>query len=299
MGSQVFSMTGFGRGHAEDSRVSIQAEIRSVNSRFLDLIIKTPRSYSGLEGTIRELVTARIERGRVEVFVSRTVLAVDAGAVQWNSALFLALFEKYQEVAKELGVDNDSARWEAARDILARRDVLEVTENGEVAEGEKELLSFALGSALDQLTEMRCKEGLELSADVAERVAVLGKIQKQISKKVVASADRIRERILERVSKLEPEVHLDESRLTTEVALIADRADVSEELVRLASHLEQCEQTLKQTGSRGRRLEFLIQELGRELNTIGSKAQDADVQILVVDGKSEIERMREQVQNIE
>jgi len=291
-------MTGFGKGNAESKELRIDAEIKSVNSRFLDIVFKLPRPYAQFESAIRSLIAAKLERGRVEVFLTRKPLDVEACAVTINRALFDSYLAIYEELGKDLDSLGSFDRGDMVRDILARRDVVEAGEEVAEVEFEKELLLEAISQALDTLAQMRATEGERLGEDIRKRLQELRRLQKDIGEHALAGPEKVKERLIERLEKLAPEVKLDPERIVVEAALLADKIDVSEELVRLDSHIEQFQAVLKESPN-GRKLEFLLQEFSREFNTIGSKAQNAEVQALVVAGKAEVEKLKEQIANVE
>lgn len=292
----VVSMTGFGRAREEKRGVSVDVEVKSVNSRFLDCSLKLPRQYGLFEAELRELVAARVQRGRVEVNVSRTVAAQGAGALRFDKDLFQAYAKVYQSAAKELGAKLPADV--LVREILARREVLDTGAEAEEPEAEKALLWRALEKALDGFEQMRRREGNALGLDMSSRVERLRDIRQHIAKNAAQAPVDLKQKLEERMRKLLSGTSIDEGRLYTEAALLADRVDVSEELVRLESHFQQFVDTLRSSPN-GRKLEFLLQEFGREFNTINSKAQGAETQKLVVEAKTEIEKLREQVQNVE
>lgn len=292
------SMTGFGAGRAANKTVQVDVEIKTANSRFLDLTMKLPRLYTPFENELREILGSTVQRGRVDVVVSRSERERSAGAVEFHGELFDAAFEVYLRVLKRSGCDTAEARAGAVRDILTRREVLGISEESGNPDRERELVVAAFRKALAGLVSMREREGVRLAGDLTSRLERLVKLRGSIGARAALAPAAAQERLTARLKKLAPAVQVDPDRLAAEVALIADRLDVTEELVRLDSHFEQFRAAL-QTPSTGRKLDFLLQELGREFNTIGSKAQDGAVQAEVVEAKTEMERIREQVQNLE
>ncbi|MFM1848962.1 MAG: hypothetical protein RL417_2436, partial [Pseudomonadota bacterium] len=203
-----------------------------------------------------------------------------------------------RKMFRELGCDSPEARAGAVRDILGRHEVLGINEGDSRVPRERGLVVEALRGALSTLQTMRRKEGARLVRDLADRLGRLEKIRRSIEKRAAGAPAALRERIKLRIERLAPPIQVDPERLAAEVALIAERVDITEELVRLRSHFDQFRGAL-QHGLVGKKLDFLLQEFGREFNTIGSKAQDAAVQADVVEAKTEMEKMREQVQNLE
>jgi len=292
------SMTGFGAARLEQGGVTAEGEIRSTNSRFLDLTVKLPRAWSSFEPEIRDLVSGELLRGRVEVYLERRGTSGEAGSVEFRRPLFDAALTVYRGVLAEFQCDSPEARARAIGDILSRREILNVSEGEPDLSAERSIVLDVVRRALEQLVAMRRTEGARLAEDVRGRLRTLEEVRVAVAAGAARSPEELRDRLLARIARLAPAVTLDESRYAAEVALLADRLDVTEEVVRIESHLAQFTVTLGQPPV-GRKLEFLLQELGREFNTIGSKAQDATVQGLIVTAKTELERIREQIQNME
>ncbi|HSN28079.1 MAG TPA: YicC/YloC family endoribonuclease [Kofleriaceae bacterium] len=277
-------MTGFGRGVAEHAGTRVAVDIRSVNHRFLDLKLRGTLAPA-LEEAISQRVRAAIERGSISVQVH---FVQTAGVAKVDLAAAGAAHVQLAEVARALGLPGpDLALVLAHPGVLASR-------------GDEELpdavILGATDAALAQLQTMRASEGAALARELTARLGELARLREQIAGLSRDVPGQLRARLLERIGKLEG---LEPQRVAQEVALLADRADVTEELVRLASHLEQARALVAGPGSVGRRLDFLVQELGRELNTIGSKSALAEITALVVEGKAVLEKVREQVQNVE
>lgn len=291
------SMTGFGRAASQSNGVSIEVEIKSVNSRFLDCALRLPREYTSFEPDLRELLSAEMNRGRVELTVTRAMSAQAGGGLRFNRKLFAELVTVYKSALKAAGI-KEPLDDDAVFDILSRREVLEVAVAGQHVDRERSLLLDTVKRALQGFHAMRVTEGKKLAADLLGRLSTLKLVVKKISDKAASAPQEQRVRLEERLKKLLADTPIDEARICTEAAVLADRVDVSEELVRLHSHFSQFADALRESPN-GRKLEFLLQEFGREFNTIGSKAQHAETQALVVNAKTEIEKMREQVQNIE
>ncbi len=293
----VVSMTGFGRATGARGGVTVEVEIKSVNSRFLDCAFRLAREYSSLEPSLRDLLSERMHRGRVEFSISRNASRSGAAHVRYDKGLFVEYLKSYRQAIKDAGSKSPiDARMLA--DILARREVLDVASAAPSAADEEELVLRLAKDAITDFVAMRAREGGKLAHDLTSRLRMLHRLREQIAGKTRTAPEEQKRRLQERLEKLLSGSGIDETRLCTEAAYLADRLDVSEELVRLESHLQQFEQTLGESPN-GRKLEFLLQEFGREFNTISSKAQDAAVQQLVVEAKTEIEKIREQVQNVE
>lgn len=291
------SMTGFGRGVAEAGGVIYDITLRSVNSRYLDLQFRAPRTFGIFEPEVRERIQAKLHRGRIEILVNRSYAAdASAVAVTVQKPLISGLLKAFGDVLQEEGIQSATAKERLFMEIISRFDVATVNEDPE--EKERQAVQKALDEALKQLMDMRGQEGKALEEDLRNRVQTLQQLKSKIEKKRTTIVVDIQKRITDRVQELTQDLALEPGRLLQEVAFLADRSDVTEELVRLDSHLAQCPKILAERPS-GRKFEFLLQEIGREFNTIGSKAQDAEVQQLVVEGKSILEKCREQVMNVE
>ena len=287
-------MTGYGRCQiAEDGR-EMTVEVKSVNHRFLDLSYRLGRDLTFLDDAVRSGVSGRLARGHVDVYVSYANHRQDAREVRVDVALAKAYREAMEELADAVGGEAMPTLAEYAR----MPDVLTVQAGEEDQQAVRELFVRALDGALDGLVSMREQEGERMRQDVLEKTANLEALREKIATRAPLVVTDYRDRLRQRVAQL-LEGEIDEARLATEIALFADRAAIDEELVRLVSHIAQVRETVEQQESVGRKLDFLVQELGREVNTIGSKAQDTQIAQWVVQAKGEIEKLREQVQNIE
>ena len=288
------SMTGYGRGRAErDGRV-ISVELKSVNHRFLDLSLRMPKNLGFLEEAARRLLSGRLGRGHVDVFVNYENRREDAKSLSIDTAKAMALCGAGRELGAALGL----AQSLTAADLLRFPDVVTLRENEEDSAALGALFEEAMDGALSQLIAMRAREGETLRRDVLEKAEAIEGLRQKIASRAPGVVEQYRQKLRERLTDL-LQGRLDEARFATEVAIFADRASIDEELVRLLSHLEQILKLCGEEEPVGRRLDFLVQELNREFNTIGSKAMDAEITRQVVSGKNEIEKLREQVQNIE
>ena len=288
------SMTGYGRGRAERDGREIAVELKSVNHRFLDLSFRIPRNLGFLEETARKLLGERLARGHVDVFVNYQNRREDASVLRIDTAKAAALYE----AGKELGTALSLPQSLSVSDLLRFPDVVTSAENEEDADAVRTLFEEALSQALTELVAMRGVEGGNLRRDLLSKAQAIDTLRQEIAELAPQVVLQYRERLHERLTDL-LQGKLDEARFTTEVAIFADRASIDEELVRLVSHLKQIRDLAEEDAPVGRRLDFLVQELNREFNTIGSKAMDAEIARRVVAGKNEIEKMREQVQNVE
>lgn len=288
------SMTGYGRCKIEEDGREMTVEVKSVNHRFLDVSCRLARHLSFLDDAVRAGVSARLARGHVDVFVTYANQREDAKAVYVDTALALAYRRAYEQLGEALGQRVEIPLAEYA----SMPDVLTVQEREEDQDAVRALFERALDGALDGLCAMREREGENLRRDLLEKADNLEALRAQIALRAPQVVDEYRDKLRQRMAAL-VEGEIDEARLLTEIALFADRAAIDEELVRLLSHIGQLRAAAGEGQSVGRKLDFLTQEMGREVNTIGSKASDAEIARLVVAAKGEIEKLREQVQNVE
>ena len=295
----VRSMTGYGAAEVEAQTGRWWVEVRSTNHRFLEVVVRLPRDLGALEDRVRAAVAGRVRRGRVEVLV-REEATGRARSVTVDTELARQYAQALETLRRELGIQ-DSLNLAA---LLALPEVVRLEEVRPDVELAWQALRTGLDQALDSLVRMREAEGAHLAEDLAARVARVEEWVEEVSRRAEelprVYAQRLRERVAELVRALGVERPPDEARLAMEVAAFAERCDVREELVRLRSHLHQARALLHASdGAVGRKLEFLLQEMQREVNTVGSKAGDLDVTRAVLEMKSELEAMREQVQNVE
>lgn len=287
------SMTGFGRGEAHDAGTTVRVEVRSVNNRFLDVHLKLPREHGALEPVLLAQVKAACRRGRVDVHLRRDAEAAQ-GAVQADEELYVAYLARMQQLVGATAVDPGALALLA----LQQPGVL-TTGTPEVdAEAETEVVQRAVGQALDRLDAMRLAEGAQLAAELGRLLDELAAHAQAIEAVTADLSTRLQDRLRARVEAVVGEA-AEGWRVAQEAVLQADKADVTEELARLRSHLVQARAALGSDEAVGRRLDFLVQELHREVNTLGSKAVDHPVSARVVELKSVIERLREQAANVE
>lgn len=290
----VVSMTGYGRGEARGARVALVAEARSLNHRFLEISIKLPRGLAAQEPEVRRLVQGRIARGRVDLTATLRRPAGGTATVRTDVSLGLEYARGARALAEAAGLSQEIS----AADLLRLPGVVtaeEVEEDGESGV----LLKSAVDEALDELCRMRQAEGAALGRDLAVHLDALGAWVRQVDRLLPAALARIQTRLRDRVHAILADTPADPGRLAQEVATWAARSDVAEELARLGSHLAQFRALLADGGTVGRQLDFLTQELHREVNTIASKADDAELVTRVLEARTLVERIREQVQNVE
>jgi uncharacterized protein (TIGR00255 family) len=291
-------MTGFGRGVAEHEGLRATVDVRAVNHRFLDLKLRGAQIAPPVEEAISSRVRAAIERGSVSVSLhvareggTRTRVSIDHAAAEAVHAELAALAQKLSLAGPDLAL------------VLAQPGVVVTDEHDTDDAHVAAQVAIALEAALAQLDSMRRAEGTALATELRTRFGELATLRTQIAGLAATLPQQLTKRLQDRVKKLLEDADVDPAlgpgRMAQEIALLADRSDVTEELVRLASHLDQATALITGTGSVGRRLDFLVQEIGRELNTIGSKSSLTEISAAVVDAKAVLEKVREQVQNVE
>ncbi len=287
-------MTGFGRGEARADGVAVVVELKSVNHRFLDLQVKAPREYLALEHELGTWLKERLHRGRVAVHVQRQARQASRPVV--DDALLASWLQQLSRSTSELGLH--ASHDALVRLALTQPGVMSVEAEGADLDAERRLLERATRQALEQLEQMREVEGQALSQELEGQLATLESLQGEVSEACADLEQRLIARLRERMRRLVGDAP-DEARLLQEAALQAEKADVREELVRLQTHIHQFRGLLSSSEAVGRRMEFLLQELNREINTLGSKTVDHAVSERVVDAKATLERMREQSANVE
>ncbi|MGL4606858.1 MAG: YicC/YloC family endoribonuclease [Eubacteriaceae bacterium] len=290
------SMTGFGRRDYRDTEVDFSIEIKTINHRFRDFFIKIPKALNPIEERIRNAVSQKIARGRIEIFIRYSELGVKNKHIVFNKELakdYIKVLNEIRQLDSMIGDDLNLG-------LIAKfPDVVDIKEEHNDYEMIWEKIEPILQEAIDEVNDSREREGKALKDDVISRTdLIIGQIT-EIEKRSPAMLERYREELRERIRTYIESVEVDEKRLLTEVAVVSDKLNVSEELTRLKSHTSRIKSICEEKEAVGRKLDFLIQELNREINTIGSKANDLEIATIVVDVKSEIEKIREQIQNIE
>lgn len=291
----VKSMTGFGRAQISVEGYNITVEIRSVNHRYFELYTKIPRTYSFLEEKVKSLLQTGISRGKVECSVQIESTADESVIVSVNEPLAKGYVEAVTEISESFGIPADLTALSVAR----FSDVLSISK---APVDEDELWSKvmpAVSDALSDFVSMRSAEGTKLSQDVLSRAQTILENVSYIEERSPETVKLYSEKLLERMKTVLGDTQIDEARILTEAAVYADKVAVAEETVRLRSHIDQLHTLMASQEPVGRKLDFLIQEINREANTIGSKAQDVDIARRVIDIKAEVEKIREQIQNIE
>lgn len=293
----VKSMTGYGRAREMRSNRDITVEVRSVNNRYLDATVKLPRAYIFTEDAIKARVQKAVSRGKVDVFVTIDASAADATVVTVNEPLA----EAYLAALRKIGAMSPSMlRGEySAVDVARFPDVLTVTKAEEDLESVQADICAVADEALRAYNAMRATEGEKLAADIASRLDAIEALTAKVEERSPETVKEYREKLTARMQEVLQSTTIEESRILTEAAIYADKIAVDEETVRLRSHVSQLRTMLESDEPMGRKMDFLIQEVNRESNTIGSKCSDVEIARVVVELKAEVEKIREQVQNIE
>jgi uncharacterized protein (TIGR00255 family) len=293
----MHSMTGFGHATAETDGITVGVEISTLNHRYLDIGIKQPSVFSSFENDIRKLLQNRLERGRINVFITCEGELPGTGKLDFDRNLAQQYIDAARAFAGEAVLKDDLAASSMLR--LGTLWTLKTPRPEEMADLWS-LAEEALNGAVDRLIEMRSSEGENIWKDLSERIERIRQVIAEIEPRASDLVDEYRERLRDRIGSILPsDSEIDEQRVLTEVAVFADKADISEEIARLRSHIQQFEALVQEESNVGRRLDFLIQEMFREISTIGSKARDAQIAHQVVDIKGQLEKMREQIQNVE
>ena len=289
------SMTGYGRVKEENDLREITVELRSVNHRYLDLNIKVPRIYGYLEDVVSKRAQAAIARGKVDIFVAVRAKEGADIKVTPNMAVIQGYVDAIKKVSETYGVSDEVS----ALSLLRLPDAMEQNKEEADADQLKAEVSAVLDRALEEYNAMREKEGARLVEDVIYRAGLISKAVDFVEQRSPDCVEEYRTRIAARMTEILDGSELAQQRILQEAALYADKVNVTEEIVRLRSHLSQLDTMLKSPVAIGRKLDFLVQEMNRETNTIGSKANDFQIAKTVVDMKAEIEKIREQIQNLE
>ena len=291
----IRSMTGFGRAQASVEGYNITVEIKSVNNRYFDFYAKMPRTFAFLEEKVKSLLSTEISRGKVECSIQIETTADESVIVSVNEPLARGYVNAVEEIAEKFAIKNDLT----ALSIARFSDVLSITKAPVDEEDLWNKVQSVVKDALSSFISMRETEGEKLKADVLSRADTIISNVAYIEERSPETVKQYSEKLLERMKNVLGDTQIDESRILTEAAIYADKIAVAEETVRLRSHIDQLHTLLSSEEAVGRKLDFLIQEINREANTIGSKAQDVDIARKVIDIKAEVEKIREQIQNIE
>ena len=289
------SMTGYGKGEASAPNGTFLVEIRSVNHRYGEISVRMPRSFYAFENEVKRQAASTLKRGKIDISVQWDETAAAAAAPQLDMAVARGYYEAYSRLAKELNLPQDAP----PSFIMSQKGVMKEAAGAlDETELQPHLLD-AVQAAVAALDGMRVREGEALANDLQVRRRQIAEWSNLIGERTPQVVLEYRQKLKTRLELLIDGAEMDESRLAQEVALLADRSDITEELVRLSSHFSQFDEALLSSEPVGRKLDFLMQEMNREVNTIGSKSNDAGITNLVIQIKAEMEKMREQVQNVE
>lgn len=289
------SMTGFGKAEVTTKECKITVEITSVNNRFLEVSTRLPRSFFSLEAKVKQLVNSNLDRGKISIWVGYEDSDDSPDKFLINWAALRAYHSQLVKFKKQMKLDGQIE----LSDLLSLPDVAKPERERIDEEATWKPLDQTLNKALKQLITMRRKEGQAMKADMTSRLKVLGSHLKEVVKLTSNSVEIYREKLRERISELVSPAEFNNGRLEEEIALFADKADISEECTRLASHIKQYQQVLKKSEPVGKRLNFILQEMNREANTIAAKSADFDLSSIAIGLKTDIEKLRELAQNVE
>lgn len=291
----IQSMTGFGRGEAANEKYKVTIEMKSVNHRYLDLSVRLPRKLNFYEPAIRNQVKEFAKRGKIDIFVSIEQLQENAESIQYNPQIAVAYLSGISQMADEFSIDGTIQAYQLAR----FPDVFTKAEEDDNEEEWIPIVTQALRDACEKFAESRRIEGEKLAKDLSEKLDHISDLVDKIETRSPQIVEEYRKKITEKVEQLLGDTQIDENLLATEIVMFSDKICVDEEMVRLRTHVEHVKETLAVGENIGRKLDFLIQEMNREANTTLSKANDSEVSEYGIDLKTEIEKIREQIQNIE
>ena len=290
----IRSMTGFGRGNYENEGREYLIEVKSVNHKYCDINFRMPKSFSGIENKLRKLIEEYLSRGKIDIFIDFQNFSDAGNNIKFNKELAKAYIKNLKELGEETGINSEIS----VVDISKMPDIFKKEDNTD-----EELifneLSIALNEALKNLVTMKEVEGEKLKIDLEERIEEVSEKINQISNFSSGLVQEYIVKLKSRVKELMDTEIVDENRLLQEIVIFSDKSSIEEELTRLKSHVEQFKKLIKESSPIGKKLDFLIQEMNREINTIGSKANSLQITNLVIEVKTELENIREQIQNIE
>lgn len=291
----IKSMTGYGSAVYSENGKKYSVEIKSVNNRYSDISVKAPRIYGFLEDALRKRAAERIRRGKADIYVTVENDGADSGSVSVDTSLAAQYMKAFSQLSDSLGIPCNMK----SEDFLRIQDVFRVEKAEENEDEIAAAAKKALDGALDRFEEMRLREGEKMLEDLQAHLAVIKEETAHIEAHAPEIVEQYRKRIEERMRDILGTAPYDETRLLTEVAVFSDRVNVNEEIVRLKSHISQFSEMLASDEPVGRKIDFLIQEMNRETNTIGSKSNDLEASKIIINIKAEIEKLREQIQNVE
>ena len=291
----VRSMTGYGKGFAENESARVTIEMKSVNHRYLDLNIKLPKKLNFLESLIRNKISESIFRGKVDVYITLNEHSDACYKVSINDIIAKEYFDSIAEMAEKLGVENDMK----ASNIVRLPDVIELEETDSDEDSLKELVLSALSDCINQFVDSRIAEGARLEKDLVSKMDEMLVLVDKLEKRSPVIIEEYKERLTTKIHELLEDNNIDENRIAQEVTIYADKVCIDEEMVRLKSHVAETRSVFNLDKEVGRKLDFLAQELNREANTILSKSTDVEIADIGITLKTLIEKVREQIQNIE
>ena len=291
----IRSMTGYGSASGESGGLGLTIEVRSVNNRYLDCSIRIPRVYTSMEDALKEVIGRHVSRGKVDVYVTIDSSGADDLTVEVNRPVTDAYVEAMQSLSETYGIPLSLT----AMDLARFQDVLTVRKKETDTDSLSAELCRIMEEAMNAYDVMRVTEGAKLREDICRRLTEIGRLTDQAEARSPETVRAYREKLLARMREVLESTEIEESRILTEAAIFADRVAVNEEIVRLRSHIDQLRSMLDGDGPVGRKMDFLVQEMNREANTLGSKGNDGEIARIVIDLKAEIEKIREQIQNIE
>lgn len=293
--ANIFSMTGYGKGESNDGKRSITAEIKTINNRYCDINIKTPRHLRFFEDSIRKILKNGLQRGRIDVYINIDYITESDTVILPNLALARQYKDAIDKIKQELGMNSSPS----LDTIIKFQDVLIAKEDDPDDDELRVCLEGAMNEAVKNLLAMRAKEGMELKSDISLSAGRILELMEVISENSKTIVEEYKEKFENRIKDLLGSHEFDENRLYNEIVIYADKSDINEEIVRFNSHMVQLSDALDLGGTIGRKLDFIIQEANREINTIGSKVGNLDIIQVVIEIKNLLEKIREQIQNIE
>ena len=292
----AISMTGFGRGEFKNDNYHFLVECKTINHKYCDINVRLPRKISFLEDKIRNYVKNFVKRGRVDLYIKLDLIGSEDVNLKFDDKLATQYVNILKEIKEKFDLQDDIS----VMNVAKFPEIVKCEEKEEDEDLYWSMLKEALDMSMEKLTQMRKEEGEKLAIDTIERCDILANLIDEIEKYSNTVVDEYREKLNNRRSEiLENPSIIDENRLAQEVAIFADKSSITEEIVRFRSHIEQLRKTVEKNDSIGRKIDFLIQEMNREVNTTGSKSSNINITNLVVEVKSELEKIREQIQNIE
>ena len=292
----AISMTGFGRGEFKNDNYHFLVECKTINHKYCDINVRLPRKISFWEDKIRNYVKNFVKRGRVDLYIKLDLIGSEDVNLKFDDKLATQYVNILKEIKEKFDLQDDIS----VMNVAKFPEIVKCEEKEEDEDLYWSMLKEALDMSMEKLTQMRKEEGEKLAIDTIERCDILANLIDEIEKYSNTVVDEYREKLNNRISEiLENPSIIDENRLAQEVAIFADKSSITEEIVRFRSHIEQLRKTVEKNDSIGRKIDFLIQEMNREVNTTGSKSSNINITNLVVEVKSELEKIREQIQNIE